>query len=491
MSSVSFVKKELRPMLPIYDTITDCILGEPAIKRAKDKYLPVPNATDVSVENKVRYAAYLKRAVFYNATKRTLQGLIGQVFLREPVQKLPKSLEEITDNINGDGLDIIQSAKKAISFVLSYGRAGLLVDYPDTEGKGASLKDIQNGEIRPTINIYDPKFIINWGTKVVKAKKVLSLVVLKEQYVAYDDGFEQRMEWQYRVLRLGLSPLIKTENTIKDENIYSVEIWRTNNHTTTLYESFQPTDFKGNYLTEIPFSFIGSQNNDEEIDVSPLADLAYINIAHYRNSADYEESSFLTGQPTPWASGLTEDWVKNVLNDSVALGSRAFLPLPVDGACGLLQAEPNIIPKEAMEHKERQMVALGAKLVQETTVQRTATEATYEQVSESSTLTSCAENVSRAYVQGFKWCMLFIGNENTTIEFELNTDFEIAKLTSTEKSQVISEWQTGAISFTEMRTILRKAGDAILEDKKAKEEITEEQKEKQDLEDENSNFEDE
>ena len=48
----------------------------------------------------------------------------------------------------------------------------------------------------------------------------------------------------------------------------------------------------------IPFTFIGATNNDHTIDDAPLLPLAELNIGHFRNSADNEESSFVVGQPT-------------------------------------------------------------------------------------------------------------------------------------------------------------------------------------------------
>ncbi len=91
----------------------------------------------------------------------------------------------------------------------------------------------------------------------------------------------------------------------------------------------------GTNWDRIPFSPIGSENNDPMPDKPPMEDLAHLNIGHYRNSADYEEACFIAGQPTPWASGLTEDWVKDVMKGTMYLGSRGIIPLPVNGACGL------------------------------------------------------------------------------------------------------------------------------------------------------------
>src|SRR5690606_25812063 len=199
----------------------------------------------------------------------------------------------------------------------------------------------------------------------------------------------------------------------------------------------------------------------------PLYDLAVLNIAHYRNSADYEESCFMAGQPTPFLAGLTKDWVEDVLKGGIYLGSRKAISLPQGGTAGLLQAQPNSLPFEAMQHKERQMVALGAKLVEQRQVQRTLGEARLEEASEVSILVSCTNNVAEAYRKCLAWAGMFAGVTDG-IEFELNTDFEIGRMTAQERAQLLAEWQGGGITFEEYRYNLKRANIAYLDDEEAK-----------------------
>ncbi|QEG09324.1 62kDa structural protein [Pseudomonas phage HMGUpa1] len=471
MPNVSFVRPELSKLLPMYYLIRDAIAGEPTVKEARTKYLPMPNASDQSKENKARYDAYIARAVFYNVARRTLFGLIGQVFMRDPVVKVPALLNPLVANATGSGINLTQLSKKAVSLNLAYSRAGILVDYPTTEGQGgASVAELEAGKIRPTLYVYAPTEIINWRTIDRGAEEVLSLVVIFETWCVQDDGFEMKNSGQFRVLRLD------------DEGYYVHEIWREPNPTKAdgtkiprgnyqLHEVFKPTDANGNRLDEIPFMFMGSENNDVNPDNPNFYDLASLNLAHYRNSADYEESCYVVGQPTPVLTGLTEEWVNNVLKGTVNFGSRGGIPLPTGADAKLLQAEPNTMLKEAMDTKERQMVALGAKLVEQKEVQRTATEAELEAASEGSTLSSATKNVSAAFEWALKWAARWIGAGDAGVKFELNTDFDIARMTPDERRQIIEEWQKGAITFTEMRTGLRKAGIATEDDAKAKADI--------------------
>jgi hypothetical protein len=223
-------------------------------------------------------------------------------------------------------------------------------------------------------------------------------------------------------------------------------------------------------MTEIPFEFIGATNNDSTVDDAPLYDLAELNIGHYRNSADYEEASFIVGQPTPWFSGLTEDWVENVFKGKIMLGSRAAVPLPENAQAGLLQVNANIMPMEAMKHKEAQMVALGARLVENRQVRRTLGEVKDSNAAETSILASCANNVSSAFTQALVWAGMFMG-AGGDVSFKLNTEFALTSMAAEERNALIADMQAGAISWTEVRTALRRAGVASSDDNAAKTEI--------------------
>ena len=455
MPNVQFTRQEVSLMLPKWRLIRDCLAGQEAIKNATTDYLPKPNPTDTSDENSVRYRQYVERAVFYNVTQRTHGGLVGQVFRRDPVLECPTEIQALVDNIDGGGVTLDQQGKKALGEVLGYGRCGLFVDFPSVNG-AASVADMKAGLIRPTITLYDPWSIINWRVRQVGAKKLLSLVVLCEDYTAEDDGFEMKMRKQWRVLSLG------------SDGAYRVDLWRGDTSDGLVLSTSFPKDAAGNALTEIPFVFVGSVNNDPALDLPPMYDMAVLNVAHYRNSADYEEACYIVGQPTPYFSGLTKDWVDDVFKKRpIQLGSRAAIPLPEAGKAGLLQATENSMPKEAMELKEKQMISLGAKLVEQSTVQRTATEARQEEASESSILSSCAHNVSAAYTQALQYCWKFLSTETSNILYKLNTDFELSKLGAAEIQQVVLNWKDGAVAFVEMRDTLRKAGYTKLTDEEA------------------------
>jgi hypothetical protein len=474
MANVAWIRKELEFFKRQYELIHDCIKGEQAIKAASTKYLPMPNSNDMSVENQARYAAYLLRAVFYNTTQKTLYGLAGQVFTKDPVIELPSELEVLKTDADGTNVNLTQLAKKCILKILAYGRSGILVDYPTIE-EPASKAQLEKGDIQPIIRVYNPWDIINWRTEKRGAKKVLSLVVLKETYEDPKDEFEVEILPQWRVLRLtdmGYEVSIYRQSGTRRRGLVGFEIAE---------GPFHPKNFNGEPIDEIMFSFVGSESNDERIDLPPLYDLAALNVAHYRNSADYEESCFFVGQPTPVFAGLSEQWVKEILKDKVVMGSRSAIPLPTGGTAELLQADPNSMPKEAMDAKEKQMVALGAKLVEEKVIERTATEANIDKSAEDSILVSSAKNVTMAFSWALEKSAQFVGASIESIKFILHTDFQISRLTAQDRAELIAEWQGEVISFTEVRDVLRKNGVATQDDSIARAEILKDRATKPDL----------
>ena len=459
MPNVAFRHKLLSALLPQYELIRDAIAGERQVKFRKELYLPRPNPEDVTPANARRYDAYLKRAVFYNVAQRTLFGLRGQVFLREPNVEVPEVLQPVIEDATGEGVPLMQLAQEATDFALGYGRFGLLVDYPNTvdddgEQVAASKAEVDAGDVRPTFRLYAPWQCLNWRVIRRGAKIILSLVVLEEEYSIEDDGFETKTGKQWRVLRL-------------IDGRYVVEIYKDRSGSNKPDETFQPIDGTGAPITEIPFTFGGSVKNVATPNAPPLYDLCSLNMAHYRNSADYEENIYEIGQPTPYFAGLTEEWVKNVMGGTVRLGARGSIPLPQGGTAGLLQVLPNTLAKEGMDQKEGQMLALGAKLVEASQTQRTATEADIDNVSETSVLSSVASNVGAAFKWALEWACVFVGVPEN-VKYDMNTEFDLVNLTPDERRQLLAEWQAGGIVFEEYRDNLRRAGIATLSDAEAK-----------------------
>lgn len=394
--------------LSVWQRTRDAVAGSNAVK-AKEKrkvYLPSPDDSSdtIAVE---RYDQYIKRAVYTNFTGRTKNALVGAAFRKKPELELPKELEYLLDDATGDGLSLEQLAKDELSNLLETGRGFFLVDFPQTDD-GLSVEQVQAMQLQASIVPYTAESVINWKTTVINGRKYLSLVVLEESYLNADDEFSHESKTQHRVLRLRDDGY--TQQLYRDEVPYT--------------EEFYPLNGQGMKWQRIPGMFVGSQNNDSTIDDAPLSDIAEVNIAHYRNSADFEESCFLTGQPTLFIthSLSMEQW--NEYNPGgIKLGSRAGHVLGDTGSATLLQADANNLVGDAMIKKESQMVAIGARIITDRSANETAEGARIRFASENSVLGDLVGNLSNAIEQCIKWCGEFMNVNDVDCYFEINREF--------------------------------------------------------------------
>lgn len=459
MDNVTFQRQEYIDAVPVWKVVSDVVAGQRKVKAAETEYLFKPNPLDASNENAGRYKQYLARAVFVNYTGRTLVGLLGAAYRKAPSINVPTALDYVLKDVDGKGNSINQQSQQTTKCVTAIGRHGLLVDLPKSEGAISKL-DVDKGLHRPKIVKVKAEDITHWDFEKVGAEMRLSLVTISETYVERGK-FSRKEIQQFRVLRLV-------------EGIYHVEIWRkpADNGDFELVETYMPLDGYGKAWAEIPFTFVGSENNDAEIDPAPLLDLAELNLAHYRNSADYEDSAFICGQPQPWISGLDQNWRDHLEKAGIYLGSRAPMLLPEKGAFGIAQAKPNSQAREAMQDKEKAMVALGARIVQSGGAVKTATEAQDNSEAEHSTLSLIVENVSEAYTKCLVWMARFAKASEDNISYELSSEFAESSLDAQMLTALIAMWQSGKYPSTDLWDQLRKYG--LIDPEKDDEEIREE-----------------
>lgn len=242
-----------------------------------------------------------------------------------------------------------------------------------------------------------------------------------------------------------------------------------------------PLDANGQPWQEIPFQFVGALSNKPEMEahggvetffpdtmVSPLYDLAVLNIAHYCNSADYEASAFISGQPQPWMSGLDVEWRDTLVKNGLSIGGGTVIPLPQGGAFGIAQASPNTLVRQAMLDKQDQMHQLGAKLIELQRGNKTATQSLHDMGNDNSVLALVCDNVSAAYQQVLNWAARFMGGEENAV-FSIDTEFVTNSLDAVSIQAVVQAWQAGAIPEADMWSSMRKLG--VIDSQKSDEDI--------------------
>lgn len=380
---------------------------------------------------KKRNKDYQDRAVFYPITGNTRNGMIGTAFKKDPLVAMPNKLFYLKKDADGASCSIYQLAQSSLESVLEVGRHGLYVDY-------------NNGSRLSYIFQYCAEDIINWRTARINGRSVLTLVVLRET-IEQANGFEFKDVIQYRVLAIEDNKFIcRVYRKPAGSSVYQID------------SEYIPERAGIGPWNEIPFTFIGAQNNDHTIDEAPLLGLAKINLGHYRNSADYEDSVFFCGQVQPYIAGLTAEWRDWLEKQGLLVGSRSPILLPEKGNYGYVQAQPNMLAKEAMDSKRDYMVALGAQLVSADSKVKTVIQSVGELNAQTSILSICCSNVSEALTKSLIWCGQYPGLKAQDCSFEINRDLVNYIADSAMIREIVSAWQSGATRKSDLVRSLQK-----------------------------------
>ncbi|AHF77909.1 Phage structural protein [Sodalis praecaptivus] len=406
--------------LPEWEMIGDCVDGERKIKKKKGKYLPHPSDDSANDDPQgIRYSSYLKRAAFINATGRTLSGLLGIAFNKPPKIELSGGIEDIASDADGEGQPLSQLIRDALSQNLQRGRGGILTDFTGTGTQTQATKG------RPVLRLFTAKQIINW--RVTNGQT--SLVVLHfEEPINDEAGFQLTMQRHWIELRL-------------INGIAHARKWSEGDRAISGSDLRPLSDANGIDLKELPWSWIGSSNNDHTPDAPPLADIAYVNIKHYQAEADIAEAAHTVGQPMVALTGLDEQWADKYLADGFKVGSRKGVLLPKGGDMKFAQPEERNILIALAERREKQMAMLGAKLVERNTSTKTATQAGDEAQTDNSILSLCAGNVEQAVNRAIQFAIQFAGSGEAIVE--LSKKYEIALLDSQGISALMAAVQSG------------------------------------------------
>lgn len=419
----------------IWSKCRDVVSGQEQIHLSGEVYLP-----KLTGQTKKEYDAYVSRALFYNATQRTVDAMAGLLFRKDPVQANPLGIDPLLQNIDLKGNTLNVFVEDIADEVLAVGRFGLLVEHPEFVEGVISKADAESNNVRPFFVKYLAEDIINWETTTINNEKKLSRVVLREHdtVVSPVDEFETESILQYRVLDL-------------DEGKYRQRIYQddgTGKKQYTLVEEKYPI-MDNAYMNEIPFIPISSKGNEIGCTKSPIIDLVNVNISHYRTTADLEHGAHFTGLPTPVVTGHTaeED------DDPLYIGStKAWVFTEPDAQASFLEFNGSGLDalEKRLEKKENQMATLGARmLASEKAAAETAETHLIKRQGENSALASIAQSISDGVLKALAILAKWSGNDGE-VDYRINKDFIPTKMSSQDLVAVLGAWQSGAIAYSDL-----------------------------------------
>lgn len=433
-------------------TVRDAVKGARAVKKETDRYLPIPNIDDYNSTDIVRakqarqdYADYLLRAQFLGITGLTLQGFVGAIFRKPPTVYIPDALQYAFEDADGAGSSLTQLAKQVCIEAHQAPFVAVLVDYPQVE-TGLTEAQRQSLNARAVAKIYPVESVINFRYDTIGAKTFLSLAVLRERIsvISSEDGFTAKESEQYRVLQL------------IDGN-YRQSLYDSNG---AQISSPSMILANGAPLKYIPLHIAGAQKNAIDYEQKPLLeDIADANLAHYRNSADYEENLFFHGRSTLFlTSDISQETFDAANPEGIRMGSRSAHFLGANGSATLLQSNAASALEIALASKLEDMQRLGAKLITPQSGAETAEAARIRASAESSQLDSLVDNVSEAIEAALESMALFMGTDPDAVNFELNRELFPETLSDQDVTELRNLYADGLISREQVWDKLRRTG---------------------------------
>lgn len=311
-----------------YQKIRDFYQGEDVVKAADEIYLH-----RLKAQTRKDYEDYKRRALFFSIISKTVYAMIG-LSTSKPAQF--EGHGPVKDfMLNNDNMDLVELKKRLLLEMCLQTRCGILIDRPEVQGVDGW----------PRMVIYQAEDIINWSDD-----KGEDFIVLREtNYEAVsNDKFNMVEVTRYRVL---------TYETVDGERKYVQELYDQDDE---LIRVIRPTN-RGQRLDYIPFvpmSHLGLNFKDSK---PAMLDVANINHSHYMTGADLENGRHFVGLPTPIILNAEAD-------KPLYLGSSELLVIPgrnADAKFLEFTGQGLKALEVALADKERQMISLSAKALQE------------------------------------------------------------------------------------------------------------------------------
>ena len=443
--------------------LRDTAEGQEAIHAKTTEYLPKLGGQDDE-----EYNAYLTRALFYEATGRTIDGLSGMIFRKPPTKDLPTGLEKFSGNITLDGLSLQEFAEDIVDDGLTVGRAGILVDHPTVEDAALTVAEAEAGNIRPFLKKYKAEAIINWKVRGVANSQILVEVRLAETEEIPGLEFESETVMQIRVLDFNDAGQYRQRVYRKVEGDNKKDEWIQFGPDIIPLMNNKALDF-------IPFVFVGVKNSSADVEKPPLIGLANVNISHYKTTADLEHGAHFTALPTAVVTGAavqTDDSGTPEEGEDYKIGSAtAWVFTDPDTKAFFLEFKGQGL--SSLENratvKEQYMASLGARMLSpDKKTAETAETAQIHRLGENSVLASLSQSISASLEKALEIFNMWLGAEGDIV-YQLNKDFIAISMTAGKLKELVAAWQAGSMAYADLLENLKKG--EIINEERTEEEI--------------------
>ncbi|WP_188063747.1 DUF4055 domain-containing protein [Sphingobium sp. KCTC 72723] len=406
-----------------WDINADVVGGHYPVKARGTKYLPKAYIEQTDPE----YKSFKDHVSFYPAANRTLTGLLGLMFRRNPVLENTGVIESsLKGIITRDGKSVNDLAKEVCRGYLTAAYHGLLVDHPS--GTASSAGEALAEGIRPYVLQYPAHSILEVRQGVVGVRRAVIYV-----------------------------RLLDDEETVRElqlvGGVYSVTIHRKVGSTWVPEPAIVPRR-SGQPLREIPFVLLSEDDNIKP-QPSIMDHVVQLNLDHYRMQGLLTSCHMFISTPMLFAKGLQKGEI-----DKVTISPGAILAVE-DWEADMKWIAPSGdgIPslERQLDRTEDKLAVVASRILARVKPAPEAAETeALRQGAENSVLASIANHVSAKITQALKLVALW--TDGSAVSYQLNTDYLPTKMDASEISALFTVYQGGGMSFESFFYTLRDRG---------------------------------
>lgn len=401
------------------------------MREAGTEYLP-KNAG----EKEENYQKRLQRTIFFNAFRKTLEGMAGMVFRKEPsLSEVQDSILEHIKNVDLAGTDLNSFAANAFDEALQTGLYHVLVDFQSAEGIKTRADEVKAG-LRPYWVGIKPENLLSWRTVIENGKVVLDQIVIREETVEADGEFGEKTIVRYRVWNRNQWKLLEIQDAEKDGKQEILEIGK-GDHT----------------LGIVPLVTFNFNPDGFMMSAPPMLDLAEENVGHWQSRADHKNLLHIVSI----AALVLKGRGTNETGKDITWSSESVIDIPKEGDAFFLEHEGKALNATSQELKdiEERMARMGLSMVSEGDVDVKATKLRFDKSESDSFLSRFAKELDRGITQGLtfhaKWLGLDKGGNYST-----SKDFESRALSADQVKTLNEMVSTGKLSLETMWELLIK-----------------------------------
>ncbi len=376
-----------KAMLPDLQLVRDLAGGTRKMRDASTTYLPA-----FAKEKPPEYAGKLNRAILFNAYARTRGALVGMVFKENPKLQadIPPLIQSHLENIDLAGTHIDVFAKEL--FVDAFeGHVFILTDYPRRLTRSitslsptpTALDDLVLGR-RPYWVKFKKDQAINWRSARINGAETLTQITFETKGYEASGLYGEELVTRYLVYRLPV-------DEFGQPGFVEWELFRKNSERGGDEITRETGDVTG--LRRIPVVTIYGKRTGFLESVPPLLDLAFLNVGHWQELADYKtQLRYLV--PILLRLGMPEDLINKTKDLTIGPGALADQPKDTDLKYVSHDGKALEATRQSILDIEQRMAVLGLSMLsQKSDPSITATEKRLDWVQETSDLSTMARSL--------------------------------------------------------------------------------------------------